>query len=478
MSKEFVAYHNLRISTYDVTYIKDLSIENTPNNHAVLKLSAIIDEKLGEQYVHTTNDTTPIDVYYEENNEKKSLFNGVITRVRVALEGNGYVLYVEAKSLSYKMDIKKRSRSFQDIQMTSHELIKEIMKTYTDASYIMNIPNEPIGEFVMQYKETDWEFLRRFISRYHEGIFNEIQTQKMALFIGIPNSLQKLPQHNVKYKIRKNLLKYNDVKANSLKDALDVEYVEYEVIAPQILKLGEHVKYKDKILYINKAAHKIQEEVVKNIYILQAKKGLKQKKIYNANVIGISVEGYIQQVSRDKVKVQMIIDGKQDVGKAYWFPYSTMSASSDGSGWYCMPEVGEKVRVYSPTKNEAECYAISAIGGYSPEKPKAEDRMSNPDNKSLKTAHGKEVKFTPNGILIECDGGQSKIDFNLDGTITVSGEKSIYLSCKENLTIRAEKEMTIRADECIDILCESGSNMIMNQGNEILVTAKKIHNNG
>ena len=92
----------------------------------------------------------------------------------------------------------------------------------------------------------------------------------------------------------------------------------------------------------------------------------------------------VLSVSRDKVKVHIKADGSQDVGTAKWFPYSTVYSSPVGTGWYCMPEVNDKVRLYFPNEKEEDAYVISSIhleggtatgGGEAP--------RSNPDNKSI-----------------------------------------------------------------------------------------------
>ena len=61
------------------------------------------------------------------------------------------------------------------------------------------------------------------------------------------------------------------------------------------------------------------------------------------------------------VKINLEIDGNQDEGTARWFPYSTVYSSPDGTGWYCMPEVGDAIRLYFPDNEEKNAYAISSV---------------------------------------------------------------------------------------------------------------------
>ena len=117
-------------------------------------------------------------------------------------------------------------------------------------------------------------------------------------------------------------------------------------------------------LFIEQAWHTLNDGVLHNLYLLKLKEGFRSLKAYNTMLVGSSVSGKVVEVSRDRVMVDLDIDGPGRA--AYWFPYSTMSASPDGSGWYCMPEKGDGVRVYFPTKEEGEAYAVSAISGHKP----------------------------------------------------------------------------------------------------------------
>ena len=60
----------------------------------------------------------------------------------------------------------------------------------------------------------------------------------------------------------------------------------------------------------------------------------------------------------------MDIDGPCGGKDAYWFPYATMSAALDGSGWYYMPEAGDRVRVEFPDKYAQDALVINSASVY------------------------------------------------------------------------------------------------------------------
>jgi phage baseplate assembly protein gpV len=474
----YIAYDNLRIATFDLKYIRNMEIENQLNDHATLKLSGILKEEVQDIYLIATDDETPIEVYYEDGEEHYTIFNGIVTNIKEKVLNNVYLLEIEAKSFTCLMDRIKYQRDFQDVNMTTHTLIEEVMKSYPSSRYEINIPNESIGEFILQYNETDFQFLKRIVSRYNQGTISAMEEDGIALYFGTP-SIEVKPQNSINnYNIKKDLDEYNEIKNNDKVEVSEINFVTYTIRTQELFRVGENFEFNGQKLYVKKAMYLIDEGKLENTYELRIKEGIMAKKIYNEEVIGISINGTILEVKRDRVKVSLEISANLEKEKAYWFPYATVAASPDGGGWYCMPEIGEPVRVNCPTKEEKRAFAISAIDKHDAEEPNEDDRMSNPDDKSIKTDSGQEVKFTPNGILIECDGGQAKVDLNKDGTIEITGQKNINITCAKGLTLRAENELTIDAKEKVDMLCEKGSSLIMSSEDKIEIKGKRVHNNG
>jgi hypothetical protein len=235
MKEDFISYDNLRISTYDVKYIKDMLIENDINNHGILRLTCVLDDEIKDGYIQDTDEETPIEVFYEKEESHFSLFNGIVTNIKIDVVNYVYTLFIEAKSCDYKMDIYKKKRDFQNIKMTTHELISEVMKSYTGAQYYINIPNEPIGEFILQYDETDYEFLKRIVSRYHESLISAIEFKDIHLFLGTPEIQIEPKTKIINYTISKAIDEYNDVKSNDVENVLETDFVTYKIRTQEIL---------------------------------------------------------------------------------------------------------------------------------------------------------------------------------------------------------------------------------------------------
>lgn len=472
---EAINYEKIRVSGYNLEAVKSLKIETNINEHAVLRLTGILKNEAKDSDISSTTNNKTIEVYYVEN-ESTTLFYGVVTNIEIKVELDVYTLNIEAKSMSYLMDIKLKSKSFQDTSMTTHALIDSIMQNYSGSNYILNIPDEAIKELLIQYEETDWEFLKRIASKYNQGLFPTMDGKTIQFVMAVPEQSKELKSANINYKIYKNLDDYKYMLENYLQDANEVDYMTYEIENYEILKLGDNIQFQGQAFYVYEGIYEIKNGILTNNYKLRMKNGLRKERIFNTKVIGSSIEGKIIGVQSDKVKVHLEIDEAQDNGTAYWFKFSTMSASGDGSGWYCMPEVGDSVRVYFPTKDEDEAFSVSAVSGYQQGAGEAEDRMGNPDNKYLRTAHDKQVQLTPNGILISCDSGQAEMSLTSDGTLSITSQNNININAEQNIKIQAQSFL-VSATQGVNFSCDKGGGLEFDSSGGVKEKGTQVNNN-
>ena len=173
--------------------------------------------------------------------------------------------------------------------------------------------------------------------------------------------------------------------------------------------------YKCEILLINGA--------FSNKYYLRFNNGMIVKKLFNENISGASLNGKVLAVEKDQIKASLEIDGYSNtVETTIWMPYSTVFSSPDGTGWYCMPEIGDAIRVYFPDNTESNGYVISSVNLESSDSSKRSD----PSVKSISTKYGKEIIMRPGAIDI-ISGGNS-MSLNDNGGISISSGSSISMS--------------------------------------------------
>lgn len=131
-----------------------------------------------------------------------------------------------------------------------------------------------------------------------------------------------------------------------------------------------------------------------------------------------------------------------------WFPYSTIYSSPDDTGWYFMPEIGDEVRLVFPNENEPDSYVVSSVhmGG-----------RADPDIKSIRTKHQKEIVFSPNSIYIS-NGAGSHIELHDENGITIHSDNQIRIESDGNIDIQGQSEVSILGDAGASI--QQGENRI------------------
>lgn len=440
----------------DVQSIEACVVEGNLGNHTTLHLEALIEEE--DKIFDKQDENQPIEVYIKQNDKKETIFCGIITKSRVTIQSQMKYLQLTAKSYSYLLDIHKHSRSFQDITMTYSVLIKKVLAPY-GAKIAVGFEDQVIGELIVQYKETDWEFLTRVLSQVEATLTPEAQQPGILLYAGVP----KLENHKIDYKvlqIKKDLDTYYYLKANEQK-VNDIYYMKYWIESTQMQKIFDRIAVASQWFTVRSYTYVFNRSDMKAVYQLQKALGMKRKKRYPMHLIGVALEGTIIGIDKSKVQVHLEIDEVSNKQRSFWFPYSTLSASSDGSGWYCMPEKGDFVRVYFPSKYINEAIALSAVSKYKAPKGGGVDRMQDPNTKFLSTRHNKEVVLSPEGIKIACDGEAAVITVMQDGTISLSAQNGITVIAKENIEIVSENEIMMHAKESFVAVCEQGGAVVL-----------------
>ena len=155
--------HKLRVkSPYELMKIVDIKIENKPNEHGYLYLKCLIDENINFDYtikastedeicvyeeLEDTNDENksanlngnPVNINEVDERNNKRLFYGIVQNIRTTNMNGIYYLEIQALTSSFKLDIKEKSRSFQNVDMTYNDLINNMLTEYSDYGFTQNV---------------------------------------------------------------------------------------------------------------------------------------------------------------------------------------------------------------------------------------------------------------------------------------------------------------------------------------------------
>lgn len=455
MSEQYVyEYKDITVSGYDFEKIIELKIVREINEHAKLKIRGIISEENEDKYVEEANDKSFINISVNDNeNNIKNLFQGIVTDISIDTQNNVRILEIEALSRTYLMDIKKMVRTFQDENYTYMDVINILNNENGNVLAMDNITHDKkIDKLIVQYKETDWELIKRLASHFNVGLIPECQLDGTKYIIGMRKDGISYSLDEFNYSIKKSIHEYKEKYENGIETLNDMNLISYEITTNKMLNLCEAVNFNGKNLYVYKAIIEICDSEFINKYVLRDEKGMKIQKRYNDKLIGLSLKGNILDTKNDVVKIKLDIDSSQNKDTAKWFPYSTVYSSEDGTGWYCMPEVGDAIRLYFPDNEEKNAYAISSVNL----KSSNSQKRSDPSVKNIGTKYGKQLVMKPGAVEI-IGGNNLLMRMTDDGGIEIKSDKKIILDAQDDIEIKGKAKVSIKGDEGVDLTQNSAN---------------------
>ena len=137
-----------------------------------------------------------------------------------------------------------------------------------------------------------------------------------------------------------------------------------------------------------------------------------------------------------------------------------------------MPEIDDDVRIYFPSKQEAEAIALSAVSNY--DAPQGgSDRMQDPNNRYFRTKYGQELALNADSVKLSCNENKSSITILTDGTIRIQAQESVNVQAKEKITLYAENALSIRVKDQFLMQSNQGG-LVLSEGNKIIIRGTEV----
>ena len=206
--------------------------------------------------------------------------------------------------------------------------------------------------------------------------------------------------------------------------------------------------------------------------VLSRKEGIVEVPRFPMNLVGRALEGTVLDVQGEHVRLHFNIDGKRESNDCYWFPYSTPSSSPDGSGWYYMPEIGDRLRVYFPTKQMKDVLAISAVSSY--EGKDGPDRMADTSIKYLRNASGQEMNLSRQGAYFASAHKMASMMVGNDGKISIKGQQ-IEITAEESIDVMEAREITFHSKTGAVYQCSKGGTLELENGGNLKISGSKLN---
>jgi len=356
--------------------IREFVLNENINEHQKLEMQLEMDEeqrKNLERIIEKENVEIEIELSGSNQNVRRKIFCGIVAYFEILDYGSyGCRILMKAFSKSVIFDRKneKKYRVFQDTSLMFSDIINEINKDYADKKLEIkysDIAKKQIGSLVVQFDETDWEFLVRLASQLKTGMF--VIEQGIILF-GIVE-MGEIKKEN------KYFSDYSLVR--------DYKNLYYKVQSNKVINLGDTVFISkntgenDKDSSGNKGNFSVLKTriflknfILKSEFLATDIGSYHIFKKYNEKIKGCRIEANVERVFEDggiaKMEVRFVEGLKKIVqersndesnDKAYddygikRFPLSYQTFySQTNTGFFCTPEVNDTVEVYFPNEDE------------------------------------------------------------------------------------------------------------------------------
>ena len=322
----------------------------------------------------------------DETGAEQPLFAGVIRSAGLITYGGYNRFRIELQSGTIQMDQVKRSRSFQDVAQTYSQVAQRVASGYEDGAVIPTVGlDKPLEVPVIQYRETDWEFLKRMASWCGGVVVPETHYAYPRIWFGFPDRAFTctFPEDCYTSGISQRYYELGGPAAGNRR----ADFFYYDVPSSQMCDLGWYTVFRGQEFLICEKWAKLERGELLFTYRL-GKPGLGYgRKEYNDKISGMTILGEVLSTKRETVCLKLDIDE----GWAPGGPYPYTWRPETGNMMYCMPQVGTRVSLYFPSCDEQAAIAVNCVrtNGSSCA------RMSDPSRRSFVTEHGKELNIYP-----------------------------------------------------------------------------------
>ncbi|MEW8956325.1 DUF6531 domain-containing protein, partial [Clostridium sp.] len=423
-----LSYKGLKIEIpYDSIQIEDIDIIQALDEHIYLNVKFLIEEGKLSEYINKNveEETITASMYNEELKRDINLFAGKIDKVHISYENGLHIMELKCVSFTKDFDIKKNSRTFCNLDMTYNRVISKILELYSNKGFKdYATGGKAIGDFLLQYEETDWQFIKRLSTHFNTSVLANAEASSGRFSFGLPK-LNYNNEINVDdYEVIQDVHTYNMHRGRNLGNISVDNYKTWNIITDKVLVLGEQITFngvKCQVIRVNIGVHK---EELRIVYTLALLKGINNIYKTNSKIFGMSIPAIVKEVSGNMLRVHFDIDPVyESCSNGKYFTYAIESSS-----WYCMPERGSKVHIYFPTNYEYQAIAVHAVRTSAP-------KASSPDNKSFSSTSGSEMSLTPSDMTFAADNGKSvSLTLSQSGDVSLVG-KNINFTATENLEL-------------------------------------------
>ena len=430
--------------------ILDFQTREIPGEHARGNFRLLLSEN--ETGINGLN--APIQLC-GHGNTAGELFCGYQEKVEIKEEGRYRIADVQAVSGTILLDQKKCNRVFQKKAQTYMGIANTVTADTEHSACILPGSDMQTGGTLIQYQETDWNFLKRMASQLGLPLVPDTSYYYPRFYLGLPEGekreLGEIISCDLCFDGR-----YYAVSGKCLVDRED--FICYDVVTRTSLSLGDRVTYEGRELLVSRKKTELAGGEIIFTYRLAGNSYTWVPWEDNPDYTGMSFVGSIVGTQGEQVEVVFDIDKTAAGGNRYGF------APATGNLMYCMPQKGTKTALYIGNGDEAQGIATGCIrtNGSTCE------GTGSPEKKSFRSEHGKGMDLYPQRMGL--DGGETgKITFEDETGTTIESNGRLVLMAKEGIRLESMTGIAMQGmSDIMALYAEGASSLCVNGSVDML----------
>ncbi len=450
---------HIRVAELDMLRVTSCTYEKKINDYGQAEIKGYVDDGAYDMFKAEVANGGHFVIEEGQDFDVTIVFSGILKNTSfVHDKGFWHVKLVMQGSMA-KLDRTIHTRIFQNGVNPFSEIMSVVKKENDTLYRVRDFYNTDIPHMVVQYEETDWEFLKRIICEAGGCLIPDYKDSGCRFFVGVNlNAENRINTEN--YTLNSLFHEYEKKKANGIEQSLDADW-EYVLKENLALELGDSVYLNGHCLYVYRVEGKWEGEELIHYFTLRKKSAFASLKQKNMNLCGATFAATVTDVEHDKIEVTF------DTVEAYGsrqYQYATVYSSANGAGWYCMPEFDDAVTITFATQEEESAYASGAVHLTMGDK--------DADTKFIRNPYDKEIRFTKDALTITNNNGTEIILSDADG-LTLASAGAITIQAEDMIIINSLKEkITLQGEGGVE-LTQGSSKVIVN--GDVLLLGDQVH---
>lgn len=336
-----------------ITRVLEYEMQSEVLSHPTARLVCEIEKDFNTR-VFLNSDTM---FHIEQREPHENLFTGYADEVSIEEQQKDYfILSLTLRAGSVLLDKKVNYRSCQNVSAMYADIVNKVAEEIPQVFVKCEIgEDKAIEKPLIQYGETNWEFIKRVASKRAEPVFVDEAEVEPKVYVGhlAGGSSGEFAGRCIAEGMSDRYYRMGDFSMGYGKSA----YYYYKASSEKSYRVGQQVNFLNGKFYIFAKEAKLVQEEIQYTYKLVRDAYLRVPVFYNMQFAGATILGKIEETSGETLKLKLQLKDEKDSSDLYAYDWKP----EVGNLMYCMPQKGTTVSLYFPSNNEQEAYAINCI---------------------------------------------------------------------------------------------------------------------